>query len=126
MDDQKLELWESLAERRIREAGERGEFDNLPGAGQPLPGLDGSYDPDWWVKEWLRRNSLVDTAAELRRTIRAELPRLQASPASRQTAERVAILNARIEALNRKLPAGSRIDRIAPGDLARTVDRLTP
>ena len=35
----------------IREVqGERGEFDNLPGAGKPLPGLDGTDDPDWWVK----------------------------------------------------------------------------
>jgi hypothetical protein len=42
MGDRPIEIFESLAERRIREAGERGEFDNLPGAGQPLPGLGGT------------------------------------------------------------------------------------
>lgn len=112
MSDQPIEFWESLAERRIREAAERGEFDDLPGTGRPLPGLDGTYDPNWWVREWLRRTSLEDTAAELRRTIRSELPRLKASPERPGTAERVADLNAAIEALNRQLAAGDRIDPI--------------
>jgi hypothetical protein len=112
MGDRPIEFWESLAERRIREAADRGEFDDLPGTGQPLPGLDGTYDPDWWVKEWVRRTSLEDTAAEVRRTIRSELPRLKASPHPQQTAERMAELNEAIEALNRELPAQHRIDPI--------------
>jgi hypothetical protein len=113
MSDRPLEFFESLAERRIREAAERGEFDDLPGAGRPLPGLAGPYDPDWWVQEWLRRTSLEDTVAELRRTIRSELPRLKASPDSAKTVERVAELNETIESLNRKLSAEHRIDPIA-------------
>ena len=47
--------YESAIDRRLREAQERGEFDNLPGAGKPLPGAGGEYDEDWWVKEWLAR-----------------------------------------------------------------------
>ncbi len=31
-----MTLFEKIAERRIREAMERGDFDNLPGAGKPL------------------------------------------------------------------------------------------
>jgi hypothetical protein len=31
-----MTLFEQIAERRIREAMDRGEFDNLPGAGKPL------------------------------------------------------------------------------------------
>lgn len=38
-------VWESAAERAIREAQERGEFDNLPGAGRPL-----QAEP--WEGEW--------------------------------------------------------------------------
>jgi hypothetical protein len=39
-----------LVEKQIREAQERGEFDNLPGAGKPLRGIDADRDdPDWWV-----------------------------------------------------------------------------
>lgn len=40
---------ETWIERQIREATERGDFDDLPGAGKPLRGLD-DPDPDWWVK----------------------------------------------------------------------------
>ena len=47
--------YESAIDRRLREAQERGEFDNLPGTGKPLPGAGGEYDEDWWVKEWLAR-----------------------------------------------------------------------
>ena len=112
MGDRPLEFWESLAERRIREAAERGEFDDLPGAGQPLPGLDGTYDPHWWVKEWIRRTSVQETAAELRRTIRAELPRLRATPGSDRIQERITQLNITIAELNRNLSAEDRIDLI--------------
>ena len=49
---------ESVAERRIREGVERGEFDDLPGTGKPLPGAGEPYDEMWWVKAWLRRNQL--------------------------------------------------------------------
>jgi len=31
---------------QIRQAQERGEFDNLPGAGKPIEGLGGEHDPD--------------------------------------------------------------------------------
>lgn len=61
--------WESLADKRIREAMERGEFDNLPGAGRPLELSD---DPDWWIKSKLRRENLepvLPTALSLRRQV---------------------------------------------------------
>src|SRR5205085_1882329 len=51
--------WESWIDRQVREADERGEFDGLPGAGQPIPDLDGPYDPMWWVKNKLRREGLT-------------------------------------------------------------------
>ncbi|WP_083583933.1 DnaJ family domain-containing protein [Rhodococcus zopfii] len=48
--------FESWVERQIRVAQERGDFDNLPGAGKPIP----HYDDDelWWVKDYLRREGL--------------------------------------------------------------------
>lgn len=64
--------FESIAERRIREAMEAGHFDDLPGTGEPLPGA-GSLDDDlWWVKGWLKRNdvepgSLRDAISSRRR-----------------------------------------------------------
>lgn len=49
---------ESVVEKAIREAQERGRFDNLPTSGQPLPGLDGPDDELWWVREYVRREGL--------------------------------------------------------------------
>lgn len=40
-----------LADNLIREAMERGEFDNLEGAGRPLADVDEGYDPMWWIKK---------------------------------------------------------------------------
>ena len=55
-----MERWESPVEKAIREAQERGEFDNLPGAGKPLRSLgDPEHeDPDWWVKGLVERENL--------------------------------------------------------------------
>ncbi|NHC14921.1 DnaJ family domain-containing protein [Motilibacter deserti] len=59
-----LPVVESLAERRIREAMERGEFDGLPGAGKPIEGIDGPHDDLWWVKQKVRRERLSELEAE--------------------------------------------------------------
>lgn len=48
---------ESMAERKIREATERGAFENLPGAGKPLD-LRGANDPNWWVSQFIEREGL--------------------------------------------------------------------
>ena len=42
---------------QIRKAMERGEFDDLPGAGKPLR-LPDRHDPDWWVKRLIEREQL--------------------------------------------------------------------
>ena len=39
-----------VAENRIREAMEQGQFDHLEGEGQPLE-LPADYEPDWWIKK---------------------------------------------------------------------------
>lgn len=53
------ERYESAVDRAIREAQERGEFDNLPGKGKPLPGLDTPVDELWWVRDYVRREGLT-------------------------------------------------------------------
>ena len=49
--------YESSVEKAIREAQERGDFDNLPGAGKPLD-LRDANDPDWWIKRYAARENL--------------------------------------------------------------------
>ena len=59
------DAYESWVERQIREAIERGEFDNLPGAGQPIPGLNGRDEENWWVKRFLEREKIPMPLAHL-------------------------------------------------------------
>lgn len=49
-------LWVDM---QIQQAIRRGEFDNLPGAGKPLPGIDRPHDPDWWLKQLIERERIT-------------------------------------------------------------------
>jgi hypothetical protein len=53
--------WESWIDRQVREAEKRGEFDDLPSAGKPLPDLDKPIDENWWIKNKLRSEGLSYT-----------------------------------------------------------------
>jgi hypothetical protein len=61
------EGYETALDRAIREAAERGEFDDLPGAGKPLQ-MKHSGDPDWWLKQLAEREQISpDLTVSLRR-----------------------------------------------------------
>ena len=47
---------EGHADRLIREAIERGDFDDLKGSGRPIPGAGTKDDDLWWVRSWIQRN----------------------------------------------------------------------
>jgi len=70
----------SWIDQQISEAAERGEFDNLPGAGKPLP--RGGDDEQAWLREYVRREGVPAEAllpAPLR--LRKEAERLaEAAP----------------------------------------------
>ena len=44
----------------ILAAQERGEFDDLPGTGKPLPCAGKKDDDLWWVRSWVQRNQGPD------------------------------------------------------------------
>jgi hypothetical protein len=48
----------------IRAAESRGEFENLPGAGKPIPGAGTKDDDLWWDRSWIERNRKDDTKAD--------------------------------------------------------------
>lgn len=50
--------YESWIDRQIREAQERGEFDDLPGTGKPIAGLGGREDENWWIKGLIERENI--------------------------------------------------------------------
>lgn len=47
-----------IAEDKIEAAIQAGEFDNLPGLGQPHPIFDEPYDPHAWLRKKLHREGL--------------------------------------------------------------------
>lgn len=56
--------FESPVDRAIREAVERGDFDDLPGKGKPLPGAGttGPIDENWWIRGYLEREGVSGDA----------------------------------------------------------------
>jgi hypothetical protein len=112
-----VERYESWVERQIREAQERGAFDNLPGAGKPIPGLN-REDPNWWVKGLLEREQLrppLPPALALRREVQDLPDTLRDCHSETAVRELVDDLNQRILELRRRPPDG-------PPVLVRTVD----
>jgi hypothetical protein len=49
-------------EAQIQRAQNAGEFDDLAGAGKPLTKLADPHDPDWWVKDFIRREQIETEA----------------------------------------------------------------
>lgn len=101
-------LRESIVERKIREAAERGEFDDLPGTGKPLPDLDKPYDEMWWVKNLIEREqlSLLPPALELRRDIEKGLEQAFGLASEASVRRAVKLLNAKICLANRTAHEG--------------------
>ncbi|MBB4698728.1 DnaJ family domain-containing protein [Sphaerisporangium siamense] len=90
--------FESWIDRQISEAMERGEFDDLPGAGKPIPDIDKPYDELWWVKQKLRREgaSMLPPTLVLRKEAEDALA---AAARARSEAEAREI----VEAVNEKI-----------------------
>ena len=94
--------WESWIESQIRVAQEQGAFDNLPGAGKPLPNIGQEYDPLWWVKQLTEREqlSLLPPSLELLRKVERELATLEKLPDEATVRRRIAALNVEIARIN--------------------------
>jgi hypothetical protein len=90
--------WESAIDKQIREAQERGDFDNLPGTGKPLPGAGEPYDENWWVKGLLRRETEASPNAvlALRKEVEALTERVYRLTLESSVREIVADVNKRI------------------------------
>jgi hypothetical protein len=100
-----LEHW---VERQIREAQERGDFDDLPGRGKPIPDLHQPHDELWWVKRKLRDEHVVGAPPSI--AVRRELERtreqLSRTRSEATVRELVAAINARIRHVNATATAG--------------------
>jgi hypothetical protein len=99
----------SWVDQQIDEAAKRGAFDNLPGAGKPLPNR-GEAAGDAWLREYLRREGvsaeeLLPTPLKLRKEIGRLADSVQGLRSEQEVREVVAGLNRRIIEW-RKIPLG--------------------
>jgi hypothetical protein len=100
--------WETWIDAQIRVARENGAFDNLPGAGKPLPNLGQEYDPLWWVKQLVKREqiSILPPSLELLRKVETELAAIQKLHDEATVRGRVAALNVEIAKVNATVVEG--------------------
>ncbi|MFI5538830.1 DUF1992 domain-containing protein [Nocardia sp. NPDC051900] len=95
------QTFESWIDKQIREAAERGEFDNLPGTGKPIPGVGTAPDEDWWLRAYLRRegvsgDALLPPSLLLRRDIEHLPETVRDATGEREVRAAVSELNKRI------------------------------
>ncbi len=132
--------FESAVDRQIRLAQERGAFDDLPGKGRPLPGLDRPYDENWWIRGWLEREgvtaeALLPASILLRReldrlpqTVRALRTEAEVRDAARELNRRIAE-HIRFPSGPRVPVAPVRVDEVVArwhADRGRTESAATP
>jgi hypothetical protein len=114
--------WDSWIEELIARADEDGQFENLEGAGKPLPGLTDGYDPDWWAKKLVQREgvSILPPALELLRKVEVEMVKILALGSEPEVRARVVALNAEIAKLNATAAEGPPT-RLGPLDVEAIV-----
>ena len=100
----------SWVDQQVNEAAERGAFDHLPGAGQPLPKRGEAGDGRAWLRDYLRREGVsAEELLPLPLRLRKEVERLTGSVqelrSEREVREVVRALNQRILQW-RRIPEG--------------------
>lgn len=110
--------FETWIERQIREARERGEFDDLPGAGRPIPDRGARHDPNWWVKQKLRDEGLsyLPPSLALRRDAAEARERALRARSDPEARDILHAINERIRDALRAPPQGPPVD-LAPLDV---------
>lgn len=107
---------------QVRQAIERGEFDDLPGKGKPLD-LGEEHDPDWWIKRLVERERIVvlPPSVQLRKED-AELDALLDQQPSELAARAVVEdFNKRVIAARYRLPEGPPLVTM-PRDVEATIE----
>ncbi|MDQ1045127.1 DUF1992 domain-containing protein [Streptomyces sp. V4I2] len=101
--------FESWVDKQIHDAERRGEFDQLPGAGKPLPEItDTSYDELWWIKRKMAREGLavLPPTLALRKEAEDALAAAYAAPSERIVRKILTDVNVRISEMMFKPPPG--------------------
>jgi hypothetical protein len=90
---------DGIVERQIRDAQQRGLFDNLPGAGRPLGDIGERRDENWWLRQYLLREGVTGVPfLPPALALRKEAEDLPAAVAALDTEVKVRAMVARLNA----------------------------
>lgn len=107
--DRRLEYQAHWVDLQVQRAVERGEFDDLPGAGKPIDDLGSTHDPDWWLKRFIERERITGVLPPAL-SLRVENARLDdvldAERSERRVRELLEDFNARVVEARRQLLGG--------------------
>lgn len=100
--------FETWVDRQIREAQERGDFDNLPSSGKPLPGAGEPHDELWWLKKKVREEegSVLPASLQLRKDAETARARAVAARTDDEARKIIEEINVRIADALRKPLSG--------------------
>jgi hypothetical protein len=104
-----MESRAQFVEIAIQQAQRRGDFENLPGAGKPLPNLRDTTDPDWWFRRKIERERITGLgppALTLRTEDRDLDTRLDATSTVDAVRELLVDFNTRVVEAQRQLLGG--------------------
>ncbi|MCA8911173.1 MAG: DUF1992 domain-containing protein [Planctomycetes bacterium] len=115
---------ETWVDKLIREAIERGEFDNLPGKGKPIKGLDRPWSLNDWAREMIEREgvSILPPGLQLRRDVERELEEIMQLALEEGVRRAVDRLNERIRNTNRQIYEGPQ-SMVRPLNVEEVVER---
>ena len=120
-----MDIWEKLAEERIKQAMEKGEFDNLPGQGKPLTLEDDSRIPPELrlAHKVLKNAGYIAPEVEIMRQISHTQDLLRDAPDERaryRAMERLNYLKLKLEAMR---PGSPKLDEMRYA--ARLIEKFT-
>src|SRR5215469_12587604 len=100
----------SWIDKQIAEAAERGAFDNLPGAGKPIPHHGNEDAAEAWLREYLRKEgvsaeALLPPPLRLRKAVDRLAQAVPTMASERDVRDAVAELNQQIREW-RRIPLG--------------------
>lgn len=116
--------WESWIDKQIRDGIERGEFDDLPGKGKPLPDIDKPRDELWWLRRKLQQENIqfLPPTLQVRKDLDDVRDRIAATEDEAVVRKLVAEINEKIRDVNRSVVTGPPSTLVAL-DVERVVER---
>lgn len=96
-----------LADLQVRRAIARGEFDDLPGSGEPID-LPDQHEPEWWLRSLMRREhiALLPPSIQLRKDDAALDALLDQLPDETAVRREIGEFNERVIRARYEPPAG--------------------